>query len=168
MRLTLLACAAALGGAGMAAVVACGTDGGVTPVVQQIDDAGGANEGVEEASTTFACGEGNTCNVGVHACCTVGSAHACFPIASGCPPERDAGPDADAAPPPALLCNTYNNCNNGRPCCYHPDAGSSCMSTCPSGFESLCRRGIDGCGPDLDCEELVDAPFTNIGRCIDE
>src|SRR5690606_25803406 len=96
----------------MAALAACASENAVVPVVQQIDDAGSGEdaEPPEQLATTFPCGEGNTCNVGQHACCPVSGAFACFPVSSGCP-VQDAGADGDAGPPgPALLCITYNNC----------------------------------------------------------
>ncbi len=152
MRRSILFCAL---------LAACRTEGGVTPVVQQLDDAG---EPVEQTSTTFACGDGNTCNVDVHACCAVGGTHACFPLANGCPASADAGTDAEAGPPP-LRCTTYNNCGTGRECCYSPETGSVCMDQCPSGTENLCRRNVDQCGPDQDCDSLDEPPLPGIGRC---
>lgn len=170
MRLLWIAGSACLFAA--AVLAACSSDNAVVPVVQQIDDAGGNQEEdaepVEQAATTFPCGAGNTCNVGQHACCQVGGAFACFPIASGCPAVQDAGADADGGPPgPALLCITYNNCPPGRDCCYRPDVGSMCMESCPSNYENLCRLGMDNCGRDEDCEPMDDPPMPNIGRCDD-
>lgn len=120
----------------------------------------------ESHLAAFPCGT-TSCLAGEHACCDVGGSFACFSLeAGGCPPTVDAGADGEAGSTgPPLLCATYNNCPSDDDCCYTPDAGSSCKSSCPSGSTKLCQLSVDGCGEDNDCVPMTSPPLPNTGRC---
>lgn len=152
------------------AAVACGRelgpaspalDGGTTSPDAGAD-AGEDAAPVEEKVTTFPCGT-TVCNVGIHACCLSSVGLACVDATKGCPVAGDAGTDAASGPP--LLCGTYNNCDGGDNCCFHPDAGSKCVDSCKSGERNLCRINQDGCG-EGDCVAFPQSPApASIGRC---
>jgi hypothetical protein len=150
------------------AAVACGRELGAEPMVAQSStDAGGSESPDAEAEPkidTFPCGS-TQCIFGQHACCLSGGSASCAEIDAGCAVEGDAGTDAATATGPQLLCGTYNNCDGGDDCCFRPDAGSKCASSCESGERNLCRIGQDGCG-EGECVDFTDSPAPGTtGRC---